>query len=160
MLQKLKITLTITILCAGFLTCLSPAITYADKWASSSSSASVTTDPCHPENHDPPGEKLSSQDLAACENCKDSTVPGVQKCLSTNPIVRDLNKVVNFLAGAVGVITVIMMIVGGVQYSLARNKPEAVSAARKRVLNAVIALVAFMFIWAFIQWLVPGGVFG
>lgn len=127
--------------------------------SSGGSAAPANNDPCHPELHDPPGAPLTTKQLLACENCKNKTVAGIQGCLSTNPIVTDLNTIVNFLAGAVGVITVAMIILGGIQYSMSRSKPEAVTAAKSRITNALIALVAFMLIYAFLQWLIPGGAF-
>ena len=79
--------------------------------------------------------------------------------LKDNPIVEDINLIVNFLSVGVGVVVIGMLILGGIQYSLAGDKPEAVNAAKQRIINALIALVAYLFIFAFVQWLVPGGVF-
>ena len=76
-----------------------------------------------------------------------------------NPIVKDLNEIVNVFSGLVGVVVVGTIILGGIQYAAAGDKAEAVSAAKKRIINGVIALLAFLFIFAFLQWLIPGGVF-
>lgn len=64
-----------------------------------------------------------------------------------------------FLSGLVGVIVTIMLVVGGIQYSLAGDSPEATAKAKKRITNALFALVAFFFIFAFLNWLIPGGIF-
>ncbi len=77
---------------------------------------------------------------------------------SDNPIVKDINMIVNFLAGLVGVVVVGSIIYGGIQYIMAGDNPQAVSAAKDRITNSLIALVAFGFMYAFLQWLVPGGV--
>lgn len=82
-----------------------------------------------------------------------------QACLQKNPIVQDLNIIVSFLSGLVGVVVVGVIILGGIQYATAGDKAEAVSAAKKRIINGLIALVAFLFIFAFLQWLIPGGIF-
>lgn len=98
-------------------------------------------------------------------NCSDTTTNGkvdsnkVNNCLDQSKIVQDLQTIVNFLSAAVGVVIIIMIIVGGVQYSMAGDNSSGVEAARKRLTNAVIALFAFMFAWAFLQWLIPGGIF-
>ncbi len=84
----------------------------------------------------------------------------IQKCLSTNPIFVKLNDIVNFLAIGVGVVVTGAIVLGGIQYSMSGEKPESVSAAKKRISNALLALLAFIFMYAFLQWLVPGGVFG
>lgn len=79
--------------------------------------------------------------------------------LKNNPIVKDINLIVNFLSVGVGVVVIAMLILGGIQYSIAGANPEAVSKAKQRIINALIALVAYLFIFAFLQWLIPGGIF-
>lgn len=76
-----------------------------------------------------------------------------------NPIVKDLNQVVAFLSALVGIVVVGSIILGGIQYSAAGDNPQAVSAAKQRIINGLIALIAFLFTFAFLQWLIPGGVF-
>lgn len=65
---------------------------------------------------------------------------------------------IRILSGLVGVVVVAMIIVGGIQYALARDNPQAVSAAKQKIINAVIALVAYLSIFAFLQWIVIGGI--
>ena len=61
------------------------------------------------------------------------------------------------LAAAVGVIAVIMLIIGGIQYSSSNGNPQAVSAAKKKIIDVLTGLAAFIFLYAFLQWLIPGG---
>lgn len=79
--------------------------------------------------------------------------------LSKNPIVKDINTIVKFLSGLVAVVITGALILGGIQYSLAGDKAEAVAAAKKRIINALIALIVFILIFTFLQWLIPGGIF-
>lgn len=65
---------------------------------------------------------------------------------------------VRFLSAAVGIVVVTMITVGGIQYSSARDNPQATQAARGKIYNAILALVVYMFMFAFLQWLVPGGI--
>lgn len=122
------------------------------------------THPCHPEldkfKGKPLGKPLSSSELKACEQCnqKSPTDTDLEKCLKGNPIINDLKTVVNILSAGVGVVIVGAIIVGGIQYVMAGNNPNAVSAAKQRIANALIALFAFIFIYAFLNWLLPGGV--
>ena len=74
------------------------------------------------------------------------------------PIFDYILLTTNLLSAAVGVVVVTMIAVGGVQYISARDNPQAVSAARGRIFNAVLALILYMAVAAFLQWLVPGGV--
>lgn len=65
---------------------------------------------------------------------------------------------INALSAMVGVVVVGMIIMGGIQYAMSADDPQKVSAAKDRIRNAIIALVAFIFTYAFLQWIVPGGV--
>ena len=67
--------------------------------------------------------------------------------------------IINILSAVVGVIVVIMIVIGGIQYTSARDNPQAVAGARERIMNALLALVFYLGITAFLQWVVPGGVF-
>lgn len=69
-----------------------------------------------------------------------------------------LQTAVNFMSGLVGLVVVISIIYAGIQYSAAGNDPQKVAAAKQRIYNSIFALIAFLFIFVFIQWLIPGGV--
>jgi len=103
----------------------------------------------------------------AATNCTDTTdgrghvvQSKVDDCLNDNPINKRINQVVNFLAAGVGIVVTGVIILGGIQYIMSGDNANAVAAARQRIMNGLIALAAFLFLYAFIQWLVPGGVFG
>ncbi len=80
--------------------------------------------------------------------------------LHKNPITTKLNDLVTLVGGVVGIVVIGNIIFGGIQYIMAGGNPQAAADARKRITNSVIALVTFFLIWSFVQWLVPGGVFG
>jgi len=80
-------------------------------------------------------------------------------CLQDNEFVKDIQLAVNVLSGGVGIVVIGMIILGGVQYSIAGDNATAVTAARQKITNALIARLAFIFTFAFLQWLIPGGVF-
>jgi hypothetical protein len=76
---------------------------------------------------------------------------------STGSVMEVLNTVLNIMSGLVGVLAVIMLIVAGFQYSPSRGDPNGVKAAKNRITNVLIGLVAYIFLYAFLQWLIPGG---
>lgn len=82
---------------------------------------------------------------------------------SLHPDQCGITAVIRLIADAlsvvVGVIIVAMIVVGGIQYSSAGSNPQAVSAAKKKISQALLALLIYFFLFAFLQWLVPGGVF-
>jgi hypothetical protein len=106
------------------------------------------------------GTTPGTQTRAQAIDCPQGTTDtGLQQCLQANPVVTRFNDILNFFGIGVGVIVVIMVIVGGIQYAAAGSNPQAVAAAKKRILNAIIALVAFMLLYSFMQYLLPGGAF-
>lgn len=81
------------------------------------------------------------------------------ECIKKNPIVIWLNWGLSVLSAIVGVGAIIMTIVAGLQYSASRDNPQGVQAAKQKIANVVIGLAAYIFLWAFLNWLIPGGPF-
>lgn len=94
-------------------------------------------------------------DTNNCSQAKSAAQVNSKNC----GIVKYIVQITNVLGGMVGVVIVGSIIWGGIQYSAAGSDPQGVAAARKRIRNAIIALVVFIFTYAFVQWLVPGGLF-
>jgi hypothetical protein len=81
--------------------------------------------------------------------------------VSQNIIVTTYVKpAVTFLTAGVGLVITAVIIVAGIQYSASSGNPQALSAARNRILNALLALLTFAFIYAFLNFIIPGGVVG
>lgn len=83
---------------------------------------------------------------------------------SKKPLTKDncgiVNLIViitNIMSGIAGLVIVGMIIFGGIQYSMAGADPSKVQAARHKITSALTALVLFVFGYALLQWLVPGG---
>lgn len=96
-----------------------------------------------------PDELQSTPDSAA-KTCEGGDCSGL--------ITKYVNPAIKVLTGLIGVIVTISLIVGGIQYSAAGGDPGKVSTAKKRIYNTLIALVAYLFMLAFLQWLIPGGI--
>lgn len=95
------------------------------------------------------------QACIACPNFKDTTYKGTGTACF---ISKYVNPFVNFMAAAVGIFVLISFIVAGIQYSSAGGDPGKVSAAKKRAFNSVVALLAFFVLYAFLNWVLPGGI--
>ncbi len=74
-------------------------------------------------------------------------------------IMKYIIDITNVVSGLVGVVIVIMITWGGIRYITARNDPQQVNDAKRHIYNAIIALVLYIFTFAFLQWVVPGGLF-
>lgn len=114
---------------------------------------------------DPAPLQQAENQVAANNTCNDTTTNGVvdqskvQSCITQTPVWNDIQTIVNVLSAGVAVVVTGVIILGGVQYTIAGDNPQALTAARQRIINGLIALFAFLFIWAFLQWLIPGGIF-
>jgi len=73
-------------------------------------------------------------------------------------IIKYLVLFIKFLSAIVAIVVVASVIIGGIQYSTSADDPGAVTAAKKRIMNALLALALYVFTFAILQYLVPGGV--
>lgn len=62
------------------------------------------------------------------------------------------------LSAAVGIIVTIMIVWGGIKYSMSKDNPQETAAAKNTIRNAIIALVFYFFTIALLNNIVPGGV--
>jgi hypothetical protein len=91
-------------------------------------------------------------------DCKgDGTIESVDE--KNCGIISYIVIITNVLSALVGVIIVTMIVWGGIQYSTAGADASKVTAAKQKIINALIALVLFVFGFAIVQWLIPGGIF-
>lgn len=79
---------------------------------------------------------------------------------SLNPILDLVFSIIRFVSAGVGLVVVGSIIWAGIQYSSSQGNPEQTMQAKNRIQNSVIGLVLYIFIFALVQYLVPGGLFG
>ena len=121
---------------------------------------STSSNQCEPVKRavDCPSGKVDASDPTKCaplgNGCNGNTA---DTCLNKNPITKNLNNFINFLSAGVGIVVIGAIILGGIQYTLAGDNATATQAAKQRITNGLIALLAFMFLYAFLQWIIPGG---
>ena len=80
--------------------------------------------------------------------------------LSDNPIFFYLKNILKFLAGGIGLAVVGGIVYGGYMYITARANAGQVEKAKVVIINSVIGLILFIFMFAILQFLIPGGIFG
>ncbi len=104
--------------------------------------------------------QTTEQPKSVKSDCKGSDLKAGEPEGSENhcAILDYLVIVINVLSAIVGIVIVIMIIIGGIQYSSSGDNPQAISGAKNRIFNAVIALAIYIFSYSFLQWIVPGGV--
>jgi hypothetical protein len=90
-----------------------------------------------------------------CEgkNCKTSNKDGCSALTdATFAIIR-------FLSAGVGIIIIGSTIWAGVQYSMAADDPSKVGKAKDRLKNNFFALMMYIFAYAILNYVIPGGFF-
>lgn len=78
----------------------------------------------------------------------------VSKC---DLITKYINPFIKFISALFGLIVVISIIIGGIQYGSSAGDPQKAAAARNRIRNAIIALVTYIFLLSLLNFLIPGG---
>jgi hypothetical protein len=86
--------------------------------------------------------------------------PNPNNCSATHDCIVGgyIDPIIRFLNIAVGIVAVIAIVLGGIQYSASRDNPEAVKSARKHILNALLGLVCYFLLYAFLNFIIPGGI--
>jgi hypothetical protein len=90
------------------------------------------------------------------------TVPPPVNCNGTascNLATSYLQPTLDLLSGIVGIVVVISLIMGGIEYSTSEGDPQKSAKAKRRITNTLFALIAYFFLYAFLQFLIPGGLF-
>jgi len=96
-------------------------------------------------------DKTFTADPAVCSpQCTDSN--------NCNLVQKYINPIINkFLAPLTLLAVIIGIIWGGIQYATSAGDSQKTAAAKGKIQNALLGLVAFILLYAFLNWLVPGG---
>lgn len=74
------------------------------------------------------------------------------------PILFYLKMILALVNGLVGAIILLVFVIAGIQYITSAGDPTRVKAAKKRIIQAVTALVLYMLMFAILNFLIPGGI--
>ncbi|MDO4872086.1 MAG: hypothetical protein Q4A27_01480 [bacterium] len=97
---------------------------------------------------------LSFHNLAFAEAASENTA--ILKGMDINSILNLILLTLN--AGAV-VLATGSIAVAGFLYLTAANNASQVQRAKTMIFNTVIGIIAYVFMWTILEWLIPGGVF-
>jgi hypothetical protein len=112
------------------------------------------TDPA-PNNGDPGAAqtcKDGTLDNALCSpKCKDSTDCNLTK--------KYINPFINKFLAPVAVLSVIIGIIwGSIEFATSAGDAQRAASGKGKIQKALIGLIAFLFLYAFLKWLIPGGI--
>lgn len=74
-------------------------------------------------------------------------------------VAKYLNPAINLFSVSFGLIAIISIIMGSINYAMSEGDPQKASQAKRRITNTIFAVIAYIFLFAFIQFLIPGGAF-
>jgi hypothetical protein len=110
-----------------------------------------------------PGSSCNTScDQAQDSKCTDPAIsqplPGCSNSNSNCNLIQEyVVPTINLLGATFGLIAVISLILGGINYTTSEGDPQKVSRAKIRIRNTIFAIVAFLFLYAFLNFLIPGG---
>ncbi len=68
-----------------------------------------------------------------------------------------INPAINLLSGLVVLVAMASIIVAGIMYSSSGGDPQKTAKAKGRIINTLLALLAYIFLYSFLQFIIPGG---
>lgn len=95
---------------------------------------------------------VNAAPAALAEACQDDPNAPICKQATQSPTAI-IKIIVNILLFIVGVISVIMIIVGGIRYTTSAGNSSAVTSAKNTILFAIVGLLVSFFAYAIVNWL-------
>ena len=68
-----------------------------------------------------------------------------------------INPAINLLSGLVVLVAIVSIIIAGIMYSSSGGDPQKTAKAKSRIINTLLALLAYIFLYSFLQFIIPGG---
>lgn len=95
--------------------------------------------------------------FANCKQDKDSQQ--YKDCRANNNLFkRYINPIIAFLSFAVGLAVVIGIIAGGIQYATSAGDAQKAAEGKRHIWSAIFALLIYLFLFALLNFLIPGGI--
>lgn len=69
-----------------------------------------------------------------------------------------INPAIALLSSLVGIVVVITIIRGALTYTSSGGDPSKAAAGKQHIINALIGLAAYLMLYVFLQFIIPGGI--
>lgn len=110
---------------------------------------------------------ITPRELKPGQSCCGGAVTSVIECgnstssteIKDSGIWKLLLTVINILTAGVGVAAVAGIVYGSILYASAADSSEQVKKAISIIVNVVVGLLAYAFMYAFLNFIIPGGLF-
>lgn len=100
---------------------------------------------------------LSPNNSNYVSQCCDTSNSNIVSNASTCLFAKYINPGVALLSATVGLVVIITVILGSIEYISSGGDPQRTASGKKHIMNALIGLFAYVLLYAFLQFLVPGG---
>ena len=111
---------------------------------------------------DPSDVKSKSDSNSNSDSKKNKDTPSADAKTAILPsdwkIEDILNMVLVVVTTGVGIAAVGSIVFAGVLYITARDNAAQVSKAKTMITNTIIGIIAYILMWAFLEWIIPGGI--
>ena len=104
-----------------------------------------------PAGQNPAEDAPNSKSKYVC--CPAGTENNATECF----FQKYINPTVKLLTALAGVMAVLGISIGGIQYAASGGDPQKVSAGKAKITKALFGLAAFMFLFSALQFMSPGG---
>ena len=122
-----------------------------------------TSDPHATRTNHTPSAKISNAPVND-ESCADGTQdqalcsPACQNSSDCNLTKTYINPFINKFLAPLAILSVIIGIIwGSIEYATSAGDAQRAASGKGKIQKALIGLIAFLFLFAFLQWLIPGG---
>lgn len=95
----------------------------------------------------------------AASKCGDTDTYFEWKCQGDVPMMGAVVNIFKWLAAGMTVIVLIAIVYGAIIYATAGTDKQKVETGKKIIRNAIGALIAYFFMYALLNFVVPGGMF-
>jgi len=101
----------------------------------------------------PTGQTVQTDGQTCC--------PGTSNQQNTTACFFDkyVTPAIQLLSAAVGLVAVVAIITGAIEYITSAGDPQRTAAGKTHITNALLGILAYAFLYAFLQFLIPGGLF-
>lgn len=111
-------------------------------------------------NKDPASDPAGDPADTGTDPCKVKTsIIPVDCSTGGNPIWGLLLMAINILTAGIGIVAIGGLVYAAILWTTAEDKNAQIVKSKETIFNVVIGLVAFALLYAFLQFLIPGGVF-
>jgi len=100
---------------------------------------------------------VSTDGYTCCPPNTQDSASGAQNSTSCF-FAKYINPLIALLSAMVGIAVVISIIWGGIEYITSEGDPQKAANGKKRIVGALVGLVAFILLFTLLQFLSPGGV--